>query len=164
MEGIILLVLGDLLGTDDQAMRAVGATLGARQLKDLLTALGTIRLTEVGAKRLKSLCERFSKHNTKRNHIVHGSWSTVVIMKDAGGGLTTITTTWVRSYTAVQYDLAQQAGRYDLPNIGENIAFTIPQMNTALGRVQTLMGDFAALLSDLPLLRTPAPPSQPEPQ
>jgi hypothetical protein len=162
LETFILLVLRELLGTDERAVRAVAAALSAKQLKDLLTTLGTMRLTDVGAKRLTTLCERFSKHNTKRNNIVHGGWALTTIINDAPGGKSLITTTWVRSYTPVQYEAAQNAGRYDLPKVGGVTAFTIPQMQTAMDHVLTLMGEFSIFYGELPSLRKPEP--QPDPK
>lgn len=163
MEGMLYFILRYLLRTDDGATQAITAALTARQWKDLLTAMGVQRLTDEGSKRLTNLCERFSKHNTKRNNIVHGSWALTVHVKDAGDGRSEFTTTWVRSYRPVQQDIAKDVGRYDLPAIGGKTAFTIPQMATATTHVEALMGDLSTFLGELPSLQKPPPPPDPEP-
>jgi len=163
MEGFVQMIFRELLGTDGNAAMAVFASMGTKQMKDVLTALGAIRLTNDGAKRLGTLCERLTKQNTKRNHIVHGAWSTVVIISDAPEGRKKITTTWVRRYIPVQHEAAQNAARYDLPKVGGVTAFTIPQLNVTRTHVLALMGDFSTFYGEIPSLRKPDPQPDPEP-
>jgi hypothetical protein len=159
MEGFTRIIFRDLLGTEWEVATAIFASMGTKQMMDVLMALGAIRLNEVGAKRLKGLCERLGKQNTKRNSIVHGTWVATVIIDDHDATQMKITTTWVRTYTPVQYEKAKHAGRYDLPGIGETSSFTIPQMQTAAKQVATLMGDLANFHECIPSLRKPVPPS-----
>jgi hypothetical protein len=161
MEGFVRLIFRDLLDTDWEVATAVFASMGTKQMKDVLLALGSIRLTPDGAKRLVNLGERLAKLNTKRNNIVHGTWVVNVLMNDAPEGRTSIVTTWVRTYTPVQHELAVFAGRYDMPKIGEKSAFTLSQLHTATKHVEALMGDLSQFFGDIPSLRKPPmPPPQ----
>jgi hypothetical protein len=155
MEGFVRLIFRDLLGTDGDAATAVFASMGIKQMKDVLTSLGAIRLTAHGSKRLANLCDRLTKHNTKRNHIVHGAWALTTIMRDATEGKIEFTTTWVRSYTPVHHEAARNAGRYDLPKVGGVTAFTIPQIEAAMEQVLVIMGELSTFYGEIPSLRKP---------
>ena len=148
LETILLELLRELLHTDDAATVAVGATLGARQLKDLLNALAALRMRPEGTQKMARLCNRFSGLNTKRNHIIHGRWAVVVHLRTDGN-----TVAWVRSYTPVDPALAMAGGDYTKPKIGDHFAFTIKQLRGAQAHVSALMGDASAFIGELPSLR-----------
>jgi len=67
-------LLWTLLETDFYAARAVFANGSAQQTRDLITALGAMRLNAGEQKQLKLLCNRLKGATTKRNRIVHGYW------------------------------------------------------------------------------------------
>lgn len=159
MEGFLYLIFTELTGADAEVSRVLYSTLNAKPIRDVLSSLGSIRLNEDGASRLTKLCERVGKQATKRNHIIHGAWVTSVIISDTKppSDKRIITTTWVRTYTPVQYELAKQSGRYDLPKVGEHYAFTIDQLERTTNNVLTLMGELSTFLADLPSLRKPPP-------
>lgn len=74
LESQLHFLMSKLLGVDLASTGAVMATLGIKQIIDLMIGLGKIKLVRDDAEALVNLTERLSKLNTKRNTLVHGHW------------------------------------------------------------------------------------------
>jgi hypothetical protein len=70
LESQLHFVISKLLIVDLASTEVVMATLGIKQIIDLLVGLGKIKLLQDDAKTLVNLTERLSKLNTKRNTLV----------------------------------------------------------------------------------------------
>jgi hypothetical protein len=87
LEGMMSETTREILGINDQASRAISATVMARQAIDLFEAAGKLHFNDAGVKRISKLAEKLIRRNSRRNSIVHGSWVQVVIVTDGNVGM-----------------------------------------------------------------------------
>ena len=150
LEMLIKFATQELLQIDWAAANAISATVMTKQSIDLLEAAAKLRLTEGGAARVHRICEKLSRRNMRRNHIVHGTWMHTVVITDDGA-----TQEWVRTYSHTDPTMAQlppsdpkKAGIY---------TFTVPELARATDHVQEMVLALSALMEDIPSLRVPPP-------
>jgi hypothetical protein len=74
MEQNLSFLISKLLRADLKSADLVMSTLGVRQIIDLLTALGVIKLAPESTDALINLTDRLRRLNSKRNTLVHGHW------------------------------------------------------------------------------------------
>ncbi len=69
-----------------------------RRMREIIKALGKLRLSGNDNRDLTDLLDRAKKATSKRNHIIHGSWMLDVEMRGPKGQTKAHSTRWVRHY------------------------------------------------------------------
>ena len=146
LEGMIQLAIGLIMEIDMPALSSVFAVLMTKQSIDLLEAVAQEHLTEAGAIRVRKLCERLSRRNMRRNHIVHGSWNQTVVVTDE-----IATQEWVRTYQHANPTLRKL--HYDDPKVAGMYTFTVLGLDKATDHVREMSEAVGALIDELPTLR-----------
>ena len=145
MEGMIQMVIQELLDLDPISARPIFATLGTKQSIDLLGASAKTALNSKDAKRVTDLVTRISKRNLRRNHIVHGRWHIHITPSEAGQ-----TEEWIRVYGNVDPSLDA------LDPLSEKLIgtynFTVPALDKATDHAEEMVQALSVLLLDTPML------------
>ena len=145
LERMMLMATQVMLNIEVDTLGPIFATLGTRQMIDLLGATAKLRLTTAGAERVKNLCDRIGRRNTRRNHIVHGYWTSYVTPIHGG-----YDGQWVRRYDHVDPTL-MSLEPVD-PKVLGFYNFTIPALDKATGHVEEMVQALSVLLLDTPQL------------
>lgn len=153
LEGVLEVLLWRLMGSPLDVARAVFASgIGIAQLKDLLIALGRLRLKEAEQADLARLAERLKRLNTKRNRIVHARWIIVAAKGSQKSGAPKMTEHWLRAYLPPDPEIIQRM--MDPLNQKESAAYTFKL--SAIFRVAKELRRFREELEQF-ALRCPKP-------
>lgn len=150
LEGMMRVAAEILLRIDQGAAGLIFATLGTKQLVDLLSASAKLALTDEGVSRVKNICERIGRRNMRRNHIVHGYWTTLIRLEDGAAHAE-----WVRRYDLV--DPARMQLDPTDPKLLGTYNFTIAALDRATDHVEEMVQAMSVLVSDIPTLQFPQP-------
>jgi hypothetical protein len=132
-----------LLTADKSASIAVSYSASGMQLMNLLASLASIHISGHAKREYANLGERFSKLNTKRNYLVHGSW-TLELVVHLSNAEPAVTAQEVREFPPV--DAENRAALDDFRNQSARgrYLFTLPRIATTERDVAALYRDFAA--------------------
>lgn len=150
LEGMMRVAAEILLRIEQGPAGPIFATLGTRQLIDLLGAAAKISLKDEGIARVKNICERIGRRNMRRNHIVHGYWTTFIRAGDDG-----IEALWIRRYDLVDPS-RMQIDPTD-PQLLGTYNFTILALDKATDHVEEMVQAMSVLVVDIPALQLPPP-------
>jgi hypothetical protein len=145
VEGVLGVILAHVLKTDFDAARIVAASgLSTIQIKDLIIALGRLRLPEPLQRKIEALGERVKTVNTKRNRIVHGAWHIEVVNLPVPEGAPMAgLERWARVYTPTDPAVSKKV--QDPHNQKERKAFrfTLHQMLKLDAEIEKLVADLS---------------------
>lgn len=154
MEGMLELMVRFLLKTDHIPARAVNSVLYSKQRIDLIEALAASNLSKETAARVAKACERLSRRNMRRNHIVHGIWQQLVLVSDDS-----VEMMWLRVYSPSDPSLSKLGP--DDPKLAGVYSFTIPELDRATGHVEEMLPILGELLKEIrEQLPQPPPPEE----
>jgi hypothetical protein len=156
MEGLLELMVRFLLKTDHTPARAVNAVLYSKQRIDLVEALASACLSEETAAKVARACERLSRRNMRRNHIVHGQWQQLVLVGDDS-----VEMMWLRAYSPSDPSLSKLPP--DDPKLMGVYSFTIPELHRATDHVEEMLPVLSALLGEMREQLAPPPPPEESP-
>ena len=145
LEGRMKVVVEEVLKLNRVTANSIGATLMTKQLIDLLEASVKNNFPDYSA-RITKLCERLSRRNMRRNHIIHGRWILVFIIENEGSGSEAY---WVRDYNHINPDIENLP--YDDPKRLGIYTFTIQALDKANGHVEEMNEALSALAAELQL-------------
>ncbi|MBS0254921.1 MAG: hypothetical protein JSS36_06855 [Proteobacteria bacterium] len=146
LESMIHIAIGEIVQIDLAVLGSFFAVLQTKQSIDLLDSIAFEHLSDEGADRVTKLCERLARRNMRRNRIVHGAWTQIVILNDK-----VATQQWVRSYRHINPRIRNL--RYTDSSSSGEYTFTIDQLNNATEHVNKAIQDLSNLIMDLPSLR-----------
>lgn len=143
LETIMDHVIEGLLRTDWQAAKVLASILYSQQRIKLLEALAAVRLPPQNAERVARICEQISRRNTRRNHIVHGSWQQAMTVYDDH-----YESEWVRVYTPSDPALAAIRSYDDSKLLGW-YNFTLPALDRAAAEVEVVTSSLSSLMQQI---------------
>lgn len=132
-----------------------------RTLREITQQLGKNRLQPADQAKLKALLGRFQKASTKRNRIVHGSWTIHLEMspKPRPKPLTAKSAKWIRQSLPSDREEFEKLMRGKSKKLEAAYLFTPKQLVATASHVQKIAGDMNDFTNSVALL----PASDPRP-
>lgn len=130
-----------LLSANPSSATAVAYSVSGKALMDLLVSLATIHLTGKDKKAYVDLSERFAKLNTKRNYLVHGSW-TLELTVYRRDGEPAVDSQEVREFPPVDAESREALNDFHNQSARGRYLFTLKKIADAENDVATLHRDF----------------------
>lgn len=148
LETMIMLATRDILGIESEAAHVIWSALQTYQKIKVLDAAAKLRFHKRGRERVAKICESLIHRNTRRNYIVHGTWSHRI---EFGVG-DRLVSEWRRVYDHVDPDM---------PKGDDGSNLTIPALDTTTGHVEEMVLALCSLIEDIPsLLARPQTPAE----
>lgn len=151
----LLPLFNSMLGTHQNATHVLlRAGINQPTLRDILNAIASFRLRKADQNKLASLLRCWKSASTKRNRIVHGSWTlSITMIKGPSGKRDHTKSAWVRFYypsdPAILHKMMSKKKEQKLTATHQ---FTIANITRATDDVRKLAGDIHAFTEQLTVL------------
>ncbi len=141
-----------LLGTHQNAtLILLRSGLAQPTLRDILDALGSIRLGTKDHTKLKALLRRWKSASSKRNRIVHGHWMlSIKMVKGPSGKNDHTKSTWIRFYDPTDHAIYLKIfGRKPNQKMLAEHQFRLKDIDQAAQNVRTLAKNLEAFTNQM---------------
>lgn len=139
-----------LLGTPHVVAQTImGGMFEASRFKEVMFALGKLKLGPKRLLTLERLCSRMDGQTKWRNRIVHGKWSWVQNVKSVENAAPIVTGKWVRVYSPIDPDIRQKIGALGQDKITASHHFDVERIATITKVVCNVSKDFRAFSNDI---------------
>jgi hypothetical protein len=130
-----------LLTASPSSAIAVSYSVSGKALMNLLVSLAATRLSGHAKKEYADLSERFSKLNTKRNYLVHGSW-TLELIVHLQNAEPAVKAQEVREFPPVDSESREDLDDFRNQSSRGRYLFTLDRIASTERDIANLYGDF----------------------